>query len=232
MRETLYRNWLLENLDLIEKGLHDVKIEERVEDGESKVDVMAKDRNDEIVVLEFKGAVAMQDALAKVDEYRRKVQAKRAIIVAPYIEPDVKILAHERDVEWKEIPPLFGVLRSLIEKEPVEDYAIEVISFETAKAIWDLISKSSEIKLSPQVIEELEQRGIISTEMLDGAPVVLWIPDYVVPFLLQIKDIPQPVKEYFEGSFRRLMERFPKKPERYPRPKRYEKLKEFAKGAK
>lgn len=105
MSEEEIRDAIVENPSLVEEGLTVIDVEKPVEPG--FVDVYARDRSGNVVVIEVKRVKAGEEAARQLLSYVQTLRAKgvqaRGVLVAPSITENALALLHQYGLEFKPI---------------------------------------------------------------------------------------------------------------------------------
>ncbi|BEP17678.1 endonuclease NucS [Pyrofollis japonicus] len=100
-------DYIAENPDIIEEGLHVISRERRI--GEGYADIIARDKKGNYVVIEVKRVTATKDAVKQLFSYVEELRKAnpnapvRGILVAPSATKDAVILAQSLGLEFKQI---------------------------------------------------------------------------------------------------------------------------------
>jgi RecB family endonuclease NucS len=105
--ESELRDYLAQNPDEIEPGLHVIRTERQI--GEGYADIVARDREGRYVVIEVKRVTAGKEAVQQLHRYVEKLRAEnpeapvRGILVAPSISRDARKLLEKLGLEYRQI---------------------------------------------------------------------------------------------------------------------------------
>ena len=99
-------NILMDGLDAIEPGLHPLKQESGLAKG--IIDIMAEDREGNIVVVELKRRTAHLAAASQLLRYvaeisKRKGRKVRGILCSPSVSPKAKLFLEKEGMEWRKL---------------------------------------------------------------------------------------------------------------------------------
>jgi RecB family endonuclease NucS len=100
-------DYIAENPDIIEKGLHVISRERRI--GEGYADIIARDKRGNYVVIEVKRVTATKEAVKQLFSYVEELRKAnpdapvRGILVAPSATKDAIILAQSLGLEFRQI---------------------------------------------------------------------------------------------------------------------------------
>jgi len=101
------RTMIMENPDLIEKGFRPTSREYQVSTG--FIDVLGKDKNGNLVILELKsrraGTNAVKQLKRYLDDFADDKKFVRGILVAPSVTEEARELLEEYKMEFKELEP-------------------------------------------------------------------------------------------------------------------------------
>lgn len=101
------RTMIMESPELIEKGLRPTSKEYQVSTG--FIDILGKDKNGNLVVLELKsrraGVNAVKQLKRYIDDFADHKEFVRGILVAPSITEEAQILLEEYQMEFKALEP-------------------------------------------------------------------------------------------------------------------------------
>ena len=106
-KEAEYQKYVRENLAQIEEGL--IVISEQYKVPTGKIDIFARDRNGNDVLIELKHPLASSSAIGQLLKYREdykkmsKNEKVRCILVAPQVPERIKDLLGQNQMEYKEI---------------------------------------------------------------------------------------------------------------------------------
>ncbi|AXI08243.1 hypothetical protein CUC15_04360 [Oceanobacillus zhaokaii] len=92
--------------ELIESGLTLLERQGQLEN--RRTDLLFKDSNNQILLIELKKSVVLEEHVEQIDDYMRKINnlhkgQNRGMILGQLIPPSIQQLCDQRQIEWKEI---------------------------------------------------------------------------------------------------------------------------------
>ncbi len=109
MDEAEISDYIARHPEVVEQGLQIISRERRV--GEGYVDILARDKDNNYVIIEVKRVTANEDAVKQLYSYIEELRKAnpeapiRGILVAPSITKDALILLNSLGLEYKQIDP-------------------------------------------------------------------------------------------------------------------------------
>ena len=109
MDEAEISDYIARHPEVVEQGLQIISRERRV--GEGYVDILARDKDNNYVIIEVKRITANEDAVKQLYSYVEELRKAnpeapiRGILVAPSITKDALILLNSLGLEYKQIDP-------------------------------------------------------------------------------------------------------------------------------
>ncbi len=109
MNESEISDYIARHPEIVEKGLRVIARERRV--GEGYVDILARDKDNNYVVIEVKRVTASEEAVRQLYSYVEELRKAnpdapiRGILVAPSITKDALMLLNSLGLEYRQIDP-------------------------------------------------------------------------------------------------------------------------------
>jgi len=132
MDEAELRDYLAENPDEIEPGLHVIRTERPIGDGYA--DIVGRDSEGRYVVVEVKRVTAGKDAVQQLHRYVERLRAEnpqapvRGILVAPAVTRDARRLLEELGLEYRQVN-IAKLYKKMTERKGIDEKTRSLLDF-------------------------------------------------------------------------------------------------------